>query len=175
MNINELEEYSKKTKGQADKLLQSTKMLDILKKFGDVHIVGSYSMDVMYGPDIDILVETNNIKEKSRSALQEIVDTEIFRKVEYGDFVKFPMKNRPSGYILILKAEVENVKWEIEVWFLPNVSKQLSEYKQLKSRITADNRIKILKAKHLRGISNLDKHKLKSFEIYEQILGKIAD
>lgn len=173
MDITKLEKHSEDTKRQANLLLQSTKILDILNKFGDAHVVGSYSLNIMYGPDLDILVETNDIKKNSTSALQEIIDKALFRKIEYGDFVKFPMENRPKGYILVLKAEVENVKWEVEVWFLKDISKQLSEYKQLKSRIAVDNRIEILEAKHLRDTSNTDKHKLRSFEIYEQILGKI--
>jgi hypothetical protein len=173
VNTKKLEEHSNNTRKQAETLLQSTKLLDILKKFGNVHIVGSYPLNIMYGPDIDILVESKDIRNSSIEALQEIIKSQLFRKVEYGDFVKFPMENRPKGYILVLKAIVDKINWEIEVWFLENVSKELNYYKSLKSKITEQNRIKILEAKHLRNTSNTDKHLLSSYEIYKQILGTI--
>ncbi|MFC1789958.1 hypothetical protein ACFLZP_00570 [Patescibacteria group bacterium] len=125
----------------------------------------------MYGPDIDIIVETKNIRESSVNALQQIVEKRLFRKIEYGDFVQFPMEKRPEGYILVLKAVVGGVKWEIEVWFLEDASKQLNYNNFLKSKITEQNRIKILEKKYLRDTSNTSKHKLSSYEIYEQVLG----
>jgi len=173
MNIKKLNEHSKNTKSQAKALLQSTKLLDVLKKFGDVHIIGSYPLNIMYGPDIDIVVESKNTRKGSTDALQEIIEKRLFRKIEYGDFVKFPMDKRPKGYILVIKAVVEGVKWEIEVWFLKNASKQLNYNKLLKSKITEKNRIKFLEAKYLRDTSNTSKHALSSYEIYEQILGTI--
>lgn len=173
MNTKELIDHSKNTKKQAKALLQNTRIIEILKKYGRVNIIGSYPLDIMYGPDIDILVETKNIRKSSLEALEEIAKKRLFQKIEHGDFVKFPRKDRPKGYILVLKSFVENVRWEIEVWFLEEVSRQLSEYKILKSKLNKKNRIKILEAKHLKETSKLNKHKLRSFEIYEQILGKL--
>lgn len=171
MDIERLEEYSTNIKSHAESLLESTKLLNILEKYGDVHLIGSYPLNIMYGPDIDIVVESKNIKKNSVDALQEIVEKSLFRKIEYGDFVKFPMEKRPKGYILVLKAVVEGVKWEIEVWFLEDASKQLDYHKELASKLTEQNRIEILKAKHLRETSSTSKHALSSYEIYEQILG----
>ncbi|MFC1624855.1 hypothetical protein ACFL15_00565 [Patescibacteria group bacterium] len=173
MNTKKLKEHSINTKKQAKILLQSTKLLDILKKYGDVYLIGSYPLNIMYGPDIDIVVESKNIRDNSINALQEIVEKNLFRKIEYGDFVKFPIEKRPKGYILVLKAVVEKVEWEIEVWFLENTSKQLNYNKLLKSKITEQNRIKILKAKHLRDTSKTSKRALSSYEIYGQILGTL--
>lgn len=170
MDISKIKEHSRNTRDQAKTLLESTDLIKILKNFGDVHIIGSYPLDIMYGPDIDIVVESKNIRENSIKALNEIVKKELFRKIEYGDFVKFPMDKRPKGYILVLKAVVKNVKWEIEVWFLEDASKQLSYQKLLDSRLNKQNRIEILEAKHLRETSKLSKHSLSSFEIYKKVL-----
>lgn len=171
MDAQKIKKHSENKRRQAKTLLQSTNLLDTLKKFGNVHLIGSYPLDIMYGPDIDVVVESKNIRKSSVDALKEIVDKKLFRKIEYGDFVKFPMEKRPKGYILVLKATIENIKWEIEVWFLEDVSNQLRHYEFLKSKITKQNRIEILKAKHLRATSNTSKHALSSFEIYKQILG----
>jgi len=171
MDIKKLENHSKNTRKQAEALLKSTRILDVLKKYGNVHLIGSYPLNIMYGPDIDIVVESKNIRKSSVNALKEIVDKKLFRKIEYGDFVKFPMEKRPKGYILVLKAVVENVKWEIEVWFLEDVSEQLGHYNFLESEITKQKRIKILKAKCLRDTSKKSKHALSSYEIYRHIFG----
>lgn len=172
MNTQDLINHSKNTQAQAKEILESTKLLDILNKYGDVHMIGSFPLNIMYGPDIDILVETKNIKKSSLEALQEIAEKSVFRKIEYGDFVNFPKTNRPSGYILVLKTEIGKVEWEIEVWFLDNASSQLEYQKQLGSKLTEQKRIEILQAKHKRGSSKISKESLSSFEIYKKILGK---
>jgi hypothetical protein len=170
MDVKELQDHSEYTRNQASAILQSTNLLDILKKYGEVHLIGSYPLNVMYGPDIDIIVVSKNIRKSSIDALNEIIEKKLFRKIEYGDFVKFPMEKRPMGYILVLKIVVEKVKWEIEVWFLEDASDQLNYHKLLESKLTEQTRTKILKAKHLRETSNLSKHALSSYEIYKQIL-----
>lgn len=175
VDTNKLTANAQEIKDQASALLQSTQLLDILSKYGDIHLIGSYPLDIMYGSDIDIVVESNDIRKSSVDALNEIVDKQLFRKIEYGDFVKFPMEKRPQGYILVLKAVVEDVKWEIEVWFLEDVSKQLNYHKALESKLNEQNRINILEAKHLRATSDTSKHELSSYKIYEEILGKMNE
>lgn len=170
MDTDKLKEHSKKIKNQASTLLKSTNLLNILEKYGDVYMIGSYPLNIMYGPDIDIVVKAKDIRKSSIDALNEIVEKELFRKIEYGDFVKFPVEKRPNGYVLVLKSVVEKIKWEIEVWFLEDVSKQVNYHKLLESKLNEQNRIKILEAKYLREISNMSKHALSSYEIYEQIL-----
>jgi len=173
MNIDELKIHSRKIKRQAAALLKSTELLDILNKFGETYLIGSYPLDVMWGPDIDIIVKSENIKKSSIDALQEIVDKKLFRKIEYGDFVNFPDGKRPNGYILVLKAVVEGVKWEIEIWFLSDISKELNYHKFLESKINEKNRNKILEAKYSRETTNTSKFELSSYKIYEQILGNV--
>ena len=49
-------------KSSAQKLLDSTKIIQTLSNFGEVHIVGSFAFDLMTEPDIDIVVITNDPK-----------------------------------------------------------------------------------------------------------------
>lgn len=56
-----LQEHSSNAKNQAEALLESTNLIDLLSKYGIVHLIGSYPLNIMYGPDIDIIVETENI------------------------------------------------------------------------------------------------------------------
>lgn len=173
MDKQELNKHSQNVKAQATKILESTEVLEILKKHGKVYLVGSYPLDVMYGPDIDIIVVSGDTRKSAVETLNEIVDKKLFRKVEFGDFVKYPLDDRPKGYILVLKANVDDVKWEIEIWFLEDAKEQIKHFDFVKSRITDENRLEILMAKHLRETSGKDKKNLSSYKIYEDILGSI--
>lgn len=78
--------YSKQVKESADQILSSTKLLDILSSFGQIEMRGAYDLDLMYGPDIDIAVLSDNPRESSVKALQKLIDLRLFQKYEYGDF-----------------------------------------------------------------------------------------
>lgn len=170
MNTTQLRGRATAMKKQADALLQSTKLIEILKKYGDVHLIGSYVLDVMSEPDIDIVVQAEDTRKSSVEALQEIIGKRLFYKVEYGDFVAFPVDNRPKGYILVLKTVVNQVAWETEVWFVGDASKQLAYSELLKSKLTSQHRIEILKAKVARQRAGYGKHHLSSHKIYERIM-----
>ncbi|MFR8010611.1 MAG: hypothetical protein ACLU8W_02435 [Clostridia bacterium] len=47
-------------KKQADRLLYDCSLLDILKKYGTPHIIGSYRMDLMAWNDLDIDIDITN-------------------------------------------------------------------------------------------------------------------
>ena len=168
----ELLTYSKKMHSVADQILDSSNLLKILEKYGEVLLHGSYPLDVMYGPDIDIVVASKDIQVSSRKALDEILDLSYFQKVEYGDFVKFPRANRPNGYILVLKTTIEEIKWEVEVWFLENIQSEKTNFEFLRDKISEDNRIKILEAKQERETQGITKHKLSSHELYKKVLSE---
>ena len=171
MTDDELRKYSKRTKAQADHILTSTNLIHTLEAFGNVFINGSYPLDIMYGPDLDIIVATDDIRASSQKAIKKLIEQENFKRYEYGDFVKFPQEKRPQGYIVALKTTVENVEWEIEIWFLPSFKKERDYLLWVKEKLNETTRLKILKAKHERNISGKSKHDLSSFEIYKQILG----
>ncbi|MCX6823598.1 MAG: hypothetical protein NT085_00520 [candidate division SR1 bacterium] len=163
-------EASKQTKIIASNLLKEKNILKTLSLVGTPLIIGSYALDLMVDPDIDIVVQTNFPKKKAKEALDIFIEKETVQKYEFGDFVKFPRKNRPEGYIVNLRIEYEGIKREIEIWFLGNIDiykKQLDTYK---SKINEDNRLKILNAKQERNTLGQTKHNKSSIEIYDKIL-----
>ncbi|HRZ30436.1 MAG TPA: hypothetical protein P5274_02095, partial [Candidatus Paceibacterota bacterium] len=161
----------KQVKTNADKILSGTNLVDILSGFGQVKMRGAYDLDLMYGPDIDIVVLNDNPRESSVKALQKLIDLRLFQKYEYGDFEKFKRAKRPESFIIVLKVEHENVKWEIEIWFLKDIDKEEIEFiDKLKKILTPEVRLEILRQKDEREKGGLDKHKLSSFEIYQTFL-----
>ncbi|MEI8008026.1 MAG: hypothetical protein WCI00_00845 [bacterium] len=124
----------------------------------------------MVDEDIDIMVQTDYPRESAIKAMNTFIEKETVQKYEFGDFVKFPRIGRPQGYIVNLRIEYQNAKWEIEIWFLQDIAiyrKQLHTYK---SKINQENTLKILSAKYERKISGQTKHDRSSSEIYEEIL-----
>ena len=92
MDMKNLEQHSRDTRNQAKSLLQSTGLLDILKKYGGVHLIGSYPLNIMHGPDIDIVVESKAIRRNSVNVLQEIVKNSYVRGLNMATLLIFKWK-----------------------------------------------------------------------------------
>lgn len=166
-----VKEYSNQIKIHAQELLATTDLVRSLDEFGQVIIGGSFNYDLMWDPDIDIMVICNDSRTKSVAAIKKMIDLRIFQKYEYGDFVKFKRKNRPEAYILNLILPFYDQKWEIEVWFTDEYPDRQREMDNLmKSKLNDGNRQTILEMKKTRQEKGIDKHSLASVDIYKQVL-----
>lgn len=172
MEGNDVVVYSEKMKREADDILKNTELLKILSEFGTPHIIGSYAMDLIYNPDIDIVVETDNLRGASVDALSALVKKGDFEKIEYGDFVKFPHVNRPNGYIIVLRTTRGDVRWEIEIWFLSNTTKEENDVSRVRASLTPELKRTILEFKRHIHEKNISKHKISSADIYRAVLEK---
>jgi hypothetical protein len=166
-------EYSAKIHAYADEILESSKLIETLKKFGDVHIGGAYELDLMYDGDIDVRVYCDDPRKDSVEALKELIQLRDFQKFQYGDFEKFPRENRPKSFIVVLIVPYQNLKWEIEIWFYQKEDRVKDELiEQLKSEMTLEMKKEILDAKKDRAEKGIPKHGISSVEIYKAILKK---
>ncbi len=104
----------------AKSLLENTEIIDLLNNLGTVHIVGSYAANLMWDPDIDIVVITDTPQESAIKAINDLARKEKFQKLEFGDFKNHPKKNRPESFIVNARKEWKGEKWEIETWFVTN-------------------------------------------------------
>lgn len=166
-----VEEYSKKIKQDADELLQTTGLINSLKEFGEVVIGGSYKYDLMWDPDIDMVVICDDPRTKSVEALHKMVDLRLFQKYEYGDFAKFKRQDRPESYIVNLILPFCGQKWEIEVWFMEEYPpEQIGMDELMKYKLNDKNRKTILQMKKSRAESGYSKHDSGSIDIYRRVL-----
>ena len=169
--MNDLEIYSNHAKQTAQKILDTTKVIQILEKYGEVKIGGSFKYDLMWGPDIDICVICDDNRRSSTSALKELVDLKIAQKYEYGDFVTFPRDKRPMSYILNFILPFDGQKWETEIWFFNEYpEKQLEIDKLITGKLTNETKKIILEMKEQRDQSGNNKHQISSTDIYRQVL-----
>lgn len=170
MKDKDILDFSKKTKTDAVALLNQTNLINILSKFGNVIIGGSFKYNIMWGADIDITVVCQNTRKSSLEALNKVIEAKLAQKYEYGDFVTFKREKRPESYILNLILPFNNRKWEIEVWFFDKESNDWREVDNLMKKLNEKNKLEILKMKEKREKSGLSKHSLSSVDIYKKIL-----
>ena len=171
MNNKDILEFSKKTKDDATFLLKNTDLINILKKYGEVIVGGSFKYDLMWGADIDITVVCQNTRKSSLEALNKVIESKLAQKYEYGDFVTFKREKRPESYILNLILPFNARRWEVEIWFFNKESNDQKEVDDLmKTKLNEKNKLAILKMKEKRERSGLSKHALSSFDIYKKIL-----
>ena len=171
MNNKGILEFSKKTKDDATSLLKNTDLINILKKYGEVIVGGSFKYDLMWGADIDITVVCQNTRKSSLEALNKVIESKLAQKYEYGDFVTFKREKRPESYILNLILPFNARRWEVEIWFFNKESNDQKEVDDLmKAKLNEKNKLAILKMKEKRERSDLNKHSLSSFDIYKKVL-----
>ena len=164
--------FSLKSKEEAEDLLKYGDVLNILLKYGKVIPSGSYRYDLMWGPDIDLVVIADNPEEIAYRALKDFIEKRKFQKYQFGDFIRFPFKNRPQGMIVVLVHEFKGRRWEIEIWFQKSLSEDDKYFNKLLSKISKEQRETILKLKHQREIDGLSKYQLDSATIYRKVLEK---
>lgn len=177
-NIVQILKFSRQTKNQADELLKQGKVIDILSKYGKVVVTGSYKYDLMYGPDIDLIVLSEDPGKDAEKALIDFVSERNFQKYQFGDFYKHPINKRPKSYIVVLIHEYKGRRWEIEVWFhkrLPTTDVD-SELEEMLLSVSDRQREVILNLKHQLEVSKTSKHKLNSVALYKGVLqeGKVS-
>ncbi len=164
---------SSERRKQAEKILLNGKVIPTLIKYGEPEIIGSFALDVMYDPDIDIVVLTKTPQKSSLNALKDFINQRKFQKYEYGDFVKFKRKNRPQGFIVNLHSNMFPLKWEVEIWFLKSITKEKTLNTLLRKEINKSNKNKILQLKHKRATNKLSKYDLSSMDIYRKVIKNI--
>lgn len=169
--ITDLDKYSQKIRKDAEDLLKKTNLVEVLSEFGEVKIGGSFKYDLMWGPDIDMVVVCKNPREMSVNALNKIVELRLAQKFEYGDFVKFKRENRPESYIVNMILPFSDQKWEAEIWFFEEYPKSQAEMDELiKNNLNKENKEIILEMKRRRDSEGMNKYKINSAQIYKKVL-----
>ncbi len=167
--MNNVKLHSKQIKSVADEILSKTDLINILGEFGKVIIGGSYKYNLMWEPDIDIVVKCEDPRKASKLALQKLIELKLFQKYEYGDFVNFKREDRPESYIMNLRLPYTNQEWEIETWFFKEIPENQTD-KLIETKLNKDNKMTILQMKQKRAESGNTKHQISSAEIYKRVL-----
>lgn len=165
----ELSEKSKKFKRDADQLLEESKLLSILNKYGEVKLTGSYAYDLMMCGDIDIEVFGDFTREKAQSILNDLISNTKFTGYMFFDWVKYEQPKWPKGYYIGFKQIMPGYKfqWKTDIWFMKENRNSAIEYHNRLSNIDDETKGIILELKEYIKTSNWQAD---STQIYDAVL-----
>lgn len=172
MNLLETSDNYHKT---ASSLLESSRLAEVLQKYGRIEYEGAYAGNVMLSGDIDIKV----IREAAFSdddmfiILRDLHDTcddnfkSYFLKRDWDD----PRLGNqyPYGRYIGLKTYIGEERWKCDIWFISEEESERDRNKLdiSKTELTDEQRKTILEFKQYRKDNNL---KVSGQSIYEAVL-----
>ena len=137
-------------KKKATKILKDLKIIELLSKFGKVHIIGSYAYDLMTWEDIDTHIAVKEIKnEYAYELIEHLFENKNIYKLELQDYRKSIYSGRPQGlYCKVTYLEKPDIFWKIDVWFFVEGNDDGIKFVDwVKSNMTEEKRNTILKIK----------------------------
>ncbi len=103
---------SKRWHDDATELLESTDLVKLLSKYGDIIFNGSYAYDLMYDSDIDIFLQTENpTREMADNLARDLINSGHWTSFMYCDW----STNDPKGPYYCLKKEFKGHRWKIDI------------------------------------------------------------
>lgn len=156
----------------------------IVEPFGELEIGGSYLYSLMYQPDIDLGITTDNLTKQNYADLcREFLNSEFVSGLRSADRVNFPHKHtndRPTGYWISPIIYYKDIEWSCDIWLQkPEWSTgSHSRFKEALENLTEEQRTIILILKQdLRAAGRYGVGKdFESVDIYDAILsGKYTE
>lgn len=161
----QLERRARALHRRADALLAASRLLPLLRKYGEVLLGGSYALDLMTHGDIDLHVWNPKMSERRvLQALLEIIRSRYFRGHLYFDFTKQRHRGFPKGWYLGLKKRLRGEKWMVDVWCTKTPRQT---HRQLPVPFDRQTRLSILKLKARRDERKID---IPSWDIYQAVV-----
>lgn len=139
---------SARLKEEADFILQAVSLYEILQPYGRVVPTGSYYLDVMIYPDIDLYISRVSVEALfaigGRLAACDLVYQVVFEKSQTARL--------PGG--LYLKPRIAYGEWgrpwKIDIWSLADdvIDEKMAEIHRFKQAMTAEIRERIVRYKY---------------------------
>lgn len=173
LNRTELLARSKELQGEASKLLSSSDLLSLLRRYGHPEIVGSYQAGLMVHGDIDIHISRSKMFTKTEvlKILTRIIGKTFFTSYFFGDWYKSGKdQNFPHGYYIGLKKMYCGQKWKIDLWFMSEKENRRHDQKQIDVstiELTIAQKITIMRLKQYRNSIGIT---LSGQKIYEAVI-----
>ncbi|MFX1416468.1 MAG: hypothetical protein ACFFC0_06625 [Promethearchaeota archaeon] len=138
---------------EAEGIVESLDILDLLNAYGHARIVGSVALDLIVKRDIDIhtLVLLNDLLEVAQHLLRVLLRTDGIKEVRVTD-----VREMDSMKLTIDEYQGDSGPWSIDFWLTTNVSTTGFELVEaLEDNLDDEQREAILNIKrhyHIRGL-----------------------
>ncbi|MBR4960710.1 MAG: hypothetical protein IKY52_07425 [Clostridia bacterium] len=112
-------------KRDAHRLLYEFGLLEILQAYGEPHLIGSASMDLMAWPDLDIdVINTGMSLEKLHTLTRTLLDR--FSPVWYEGKEEITDEGK-TVWFQGLETEITGTRWNIDIWFFDTETIEIAE------------------------------------------------
>ncbi len=139
---------------RALRVLSDLKLIETLSKIGEPKIVGSLSLGLMVGPDIDIDLESKSISEHQYfSVVEYLFAQKNLRRLILADnrILSQKLKARgipPSLYLGLIITDSQKLDWKIDIRFVLSKSSRAEKYiANIKKELTPEKIKTILNIK----------------------------
>jgi hypothetical protein len=156
-------ERAAKLKEEANLLMRAVGLEEILRPYGEITPTGSYFLDLMVYPDVDLYMPRVSIGQLFEIGAR-LADVSIVTRVV---FEKSDVPNLPGG--LFLQPRIQYGEWgrpwKIDIWSLDAtiIAEKMSAMRHFAARMTPAVRTQILRYKF--SLLN-DEHRTPSFSGY---------
>ncbi len=148
---NSLITQSKKIKSQADKILKESGIVNILKEYGKVKFAGSYVLNTMVRPDLDLLIIRKKYDtQKAKEVFLKIFNLNYFHELAWVNGVDFKLVPPFPDIYFQARINVDAVEWKLDINLkIPSTdkSKELTDKFKLLLEQNPDKRLPILEIK----------------------------
>jgi hypothetical protein len=173
--------FAQKLKEQARGVLKDIDLIAKLEPHGEVKLTGSFELDLMVWPDIDIQIEIPGKKDKVKAFTDisyELLQNTNIKNVKLINFIPGRKPTMPVGmYMGLTYKKASFPQWKIDIWALSDsCRKESHDYMNLvKNELNSTNRELILDWKH-KILNNGRIPQLGSYMLYRAILiEKLSD
>lgn len=153
---------------EADDILYKLGLMNVLGKFGNPHVSGSYLLKMMTWRDLDIYLESNTIKEEDFFELGKELSIRLKpSRMNYRNELLGKTPNLPNGLYWGVYTNLFQQHWKIDIWAIDSKEYQnkRSESQKLSEMIDSAKRKTILQLK-----SQLDHHPKYRRDLYSVII-----
>jgi hypothetical protein len=153
MTDEEIVGHSRRLRQEASELLNKEGLLRMLKTFGTTQVIGSYALDMMTWPDIDIsmnLPDEQNVELFFELAKRIATKFEITRMSYSNHFIRnFP--GFDHGLYWGIRLHYAEREWKIDLWGYDDTDyqKHIADAEALHRQLQQTDRVAILRIKHV--------------------------
>lgn len=153
MSDKEIIKHSRLLRQEASELLDKEGLLSMLNAFGSTQIIGSYTLDTMTWPDIDIsmnLPDEQNVERFFELGKRIATKFEITKMSYSNHFIRnFP--GFDHGLYWGIQLRYAEREWKVDLWGYGDTDyqKHIAESDALHQRLQQADRTAILRIKHV--------------------------
>lgn len=152
-------------KKEAESILDDLQLITLLSSVGDPKITGSMTLSLMVWPDIDIDVFVMQYPHRDRiiQLLEKLSHNSNMFEFRITDNTKKIVSHYPQGFLLQMKAFINEKVWQFDIWFIQRVDRDETFTEQIQKNLTDEKRTFILHIKE--SVSKLPQYNKTVFSI----------